>query len=192
MNCRDAIDQLDRIIFEDAPIDAALRQHIDTCSSCSKAYKDALKAREVMNFVRRSEPVLRNPDELTDNIMSSIRQWPNSEKRKAKSEQRIANSERRITITLQRLLAAASIALFLLFGYEQYGVVTKVTALEKKFSEIKLDSPYSDPQRLASVIDINRAGISFSEIRKLLSTMNGTTPRSLSSFTKQMNQKNIK
>lgn len=174
MNCRDAIEQLDRMIFEEAPINEDLRQHINTCSSCSKAYAAALKAREVMDRIRRSEPVLRDPDELTDNIMSAIREWP---------EQRIAKSELRTAKYLQRFLAAASIALFLLFGYEQYGVVKKVTVLEKTFSEIKADSPYSDLQMLASKIDINRAGISFSELERLIPMLNGK---------KQVNKKDKK
>jgi len=178
MNCRDAIEHLDRMIFEEVPIDADLRQHIDTCSSCSQAYRDALKAREVMDLVRRLEPVLRDPDEITDNIMFAIQQGP--------------QKTTFVPLFFQRLLAAASVTLFLLFGYEQYGVVKKVTALEIKFSETKADSRYSDPQRLASTFDINRAGISFSGIERLISTVKGTTPLSFSSFKKTLNQRKIK
>jgi hypothetical protein len=178
MNCTEAAEFLNRMVFEEVPTDAGLRQHIDICSSCSQAYKDALKAREIMDLVRRLEPVLKDPDELTDNIMFAIRQNP----------QKTAF----VPLFLQRLLAAASVALFLLFGYEQYDVVKKVTALEIKFSETKADSRYSDPQRLASTFDINRAGISFSEVERLISMVNGTTPLSFSSFKKQMNQRNIK
>ena len=178
MNCRNAIEQLDRMIFEEVPIDAGLRQHIDSCSSCSQAYRDALKVREVINLVRRLEPVLNDPDEITDNIMSAIQQGP----------QKTAF----VPLFLQHFLAAASVALFLLFGYEQYGVVKKVTALEIKFSETKADSRYPDLQRLASTFDLNRAGISFSEIERLISMVNGTTPLSFSSFKKQMHQRNIK
>ncbi|MCX6244294.1 MAG: hypothetical protein NTU98_06260 [Bacteroidetes bacterium] len=175
MNCRDAIEILDRMIFEEVPADAGLRQHIDTCPSCSQAYRDALKAREVMDLVRRSEPVLRDPDEITDNIMSAIQQGlPKTVV---------------VPMFLQRLLAAASVALFLLFGYEQYGVVSKVTALETTFSATRADSRFSDPQRLASAFDINRAGISFTEIGRLISTVKGTNPLSFSSIKKQMNQR---
>jgi len=178
MNCKDAIELLDRMIFEEVPTDAGLRQHIDTCSSCNQAYRDALKAREVMELVRRLELVLKDPDEITDNIMFAIQHSP----------QRTVF----VPLFLLRMLAAASVALVLLFGYEQYGVVKKVTALEIKFSETRADSRYSNPHRLASAFDINRAGISFSEIKRLISAVNGTTPLSFSSFKKQMNQRNIK
>jgi hypothetical protein len=178
MDCRNATEHLDKMIFEEVPIEADLMQHIETCSSCNQAYRAALKAREVMDLVRRLEPVLKDPDEITNNIMFAIQQGP----------QKTAF----VPLFFQRLLAAASVSLFLVFGYEQYGVVKKVTALEIKFSETRADSRYSDPQRLASTFDINRAGISFSEIGRLISTVKGTTPLSFSSFKKQMNQRNIK
>ncbi len=178
MNCNNAIEHLDRMIFEEVPIDAGFRQHIDTCSSCSQAYKDALKAREVMDLVRRLEPVLNNPDEITDNIMAAIQQDP--------------HKTAFVPPFLSVLLAAASVALFLLFGYEQYGLVKKVSALEITFSAVNSDSRYSNPQRLASTFDINCAGISFCEIGRLISKVNGTSPLAFSSFKKQMNQRNIK
>jgi hypothetical protein len=189
MNCSDAIELLDRMIFEDVQIDAGLKQHLDTCSSCNQVYRDALKAREVMNKIRHSEPVLSNPGEFTDNIISAIPPDP----------QRTAF----ILLYLQRMLAAAAVAIFLLFGYEQYGVVKKVSALEIQLSAIKTDSRYSDPLRMASAININNAGISFSEIPKLLSAVKGTTPLSYtrapvngapspSFIKKRLNQRNIK
>jgi hypothetical protein len=192
MNCRDATEKLEKMIFEEVPADTGLKQHLDTCSSCGQAYNDALKAREVMHLVRRLEPVLRNPDELTDNIMFAIQQSPDKINHKANSEKHIANGEKRTAKNLQRLLAAASVALFLLFGYEQYGVVKKVTEVEIKFSATMADSCYSDLQRLAPTFDISRAGISFSEIGRFISSMNGTSPQSFSSFKKQINQRKIK
>jgi hypothetical protein len=178
MNCRDAIEILDRMIFEDVIISADLRQHLDACPSCKQACRDALKAREVMGLVRRSGPVLRSPDELTDNILSAIQQGP----------QKTAV----VPLFFQRLLTAASVALFLLLGYEQYGVVSKLAALETKFTETREDSRYSDLQRLATAYDINRAGLSFSEIERLISTVNKTSALTFSSNKKQMNQRKIK
>jgi hypothetical protein len=67
------------------------------------------------------------------------------------------------------MLAAASVALFLLFGYEQYSVVSKVSVLEKQLSETTEDSKNPVLWRLTSSIDINKSGISFSEMEKLLS-----------------------
>lgn len=168
MNCRDATEILERMIFEEVAIDADLKQHIATCPSCGQAYRDALKAQEIMTVVRRSLPILENPDEITDNIMFAIQQGP--------------QKTTFVPLLLQRLLTAASIALFVLFGYEQYGVVKKVDALETKFSETRMESRYSDPQRLALTFDINRAGISISGIRRLIFREKGTHIQSLSSF----------
>jgi hypothetical protein len=136
MNCRDAAELLERMVFEEVPLDAGLKQHIDACPSCSQVYRDSLKARELMKLIRGFEPALEDPDEITDNIMFAIQQAP----------QRTVF----VPLLLQRLLAAASVALFLMFGYEQYGVVKKVTALETKFSETRVESRYPDSQRLAS------------------------------------------
>ena len=178
MNCRDANEILDRMIFEEVPEYADLRQHIVTCSACSKVYMDAMKSREVLELVRRLEPVLQHPDEVTDNIMAAL----------LKPTQKTPV----VPLLLQRLLAAASVALFLLFGYEQYHVVKKVSALELQFTETRADSRYSDPLRLASTIDINKAGISFSEIERLLSAEKGTVPLSFSIIKKRLDQRNKK
>jgi hypothetical protein len=159
MNCNDATGHLDRMIFEKAPADPGLLQHIDTCSSCSQLYRDALKARKVMDLVRCLEPVLNDPDEFTENIMSAIGQEP--------------QKTFFVPLFLQRTLAAASIAMFLLFGYEQYGVVKKVSAMEIQFSQIN-------------------AGISISDIERLLSTVNGKTALSYSYIRNQLNQRTIK
>jgi hypothetical protein len=161
MTCTDAIEILDRMIFEEVPADAGLREHIDTCSSCSQAYWDALKAREVMNQLRRSEPELRDPGGLTGNIMAAIEKGP---------EKTFV-----VPLLLTRLLAAASVVLFLLFGYEQYGLVRKISVLEKQCAEIKSDPRYSDFLQKTSTINISEAGISFSEIERILSAKKGRT-----------------
>ena len=175
MNCNDASELLERMIFEEVSIDNHLRQHIDTCPSCGQVYSDALKAREIMVMARRFKPVLNDPDRLTDDIMSAINGGP--------------PKTAFVPLFLQRMLAAASIAIFLLFGYEQYGVVKKVTALEMQFSGINSDLRYPDPLRLASTIDINNAGISFTEIKRFLSPGDGTTPLSFSNIQKRLSKK---
>jgi hypothetical protein len=168
MKCRDVEKILERMVFEDVPVDAGLKEHIASCPVCSQAFMDALKAREVMGVIRRSVPEPRDLDEITDNIMYAIQQEP--------------GGKAIIPLVLQRFLAAASVALLLLFGYEQYGVVRKVTALETKFSETRGESLYSNPQRLASALDINRAGISLSEIERFISPKNRARLLSLTSL----------
>jgi hypothetical protein len=178
MKCSDATELLDRMIFEEVPINNDLRQHIDTCPGCSQLYSEALKAREIMALARRMEPVLHDPGKLTENIMTAIGvQSPKTAS---------------VPLFFQRLLAAASVALFLLFGYEQSGVVRKVSALEVQFSRIKAGSSYPGPQQLASTIYIQNAGISFSEIEKFLYPGKGFNPMSSSNIQKRLHKRNIK
>jgi len=174
MNCTDAIEILDRMIFEEVPEDAGFIQHVDTCPSCSQAYMDALKAREVVKLLRRSEPVLRDPGGLTGNIMAAVENGP--------------ATTFVVPVLLTRLLAAASVVLFLLFGYEQYGMVRKISALEKQCAEIKSDPRYCDLLQRMSAINISEAGISFSEIESLLSQGKRKTLLSTSSEKKQLDK----
>ena len=167
MNCKDANELLERMIFEEVPEDAGFRQHIGSCPSCGRAYKEALEAREVMNRIRNMEPAPRDPEELTDSIMNAI--------------QKIPPKTTVVPIFLSRLLAAASLGIFLLFGYEQYGVVSKIAALETKFAVTKQYSPYPGPRQMASAYNISRTGISFSELESILSGVKGKTGLSLSS-----------
>ncbi|MCK9421485.1 MAG: hypothetical protein M0Q38_02700 [Bacteroidales bacterium] len=178
MNCRDAIEILDRMIFEEVPANVSFMQHLNTCSSCYRAYTDALKAREVMNLVRNSEPMLRDPGELTGNIMAAISKGP------VKTFV--------VPLLLTRLLVAASVVLFILFGYEQYGIVKKISSLERQCVEIKPGSRYSDLLQQASTMNINEAGISFSELERRLYTEKGRTPLSALFMKKQLDQRNKK
>lgn len=190
MNCSDIPEILDRMIFEDVPADAGFMQHMHTCASCAQAYAEALKAREVMNLVRSSEPVLHNPGELTGNIMAAVPESPSAHIMAGIS----ARPEHtfRVPLLLTRLLAAASVALFLLFGYEQYGIVIKISTLEKQCAEIKPDSRYSDLLQQASILNISEAGISFSELERLLHNRKGRNPLSALSTSKKPNQRNQK
>jgi hypothetical protein len=153
MNCSDVSQLLEKMIFEEGPVNAGLGEHIADCPTCAEQYRDALRAREVMENLRRPVPMPGNPDELTENIMFAIRQ---------------ESRETKIIPLLQRILAAASVALFLLFGVEQYGVVKNVSDLEAQLSETRIESTFPDPQKLAAKYDINRAGISLAEIRRLI------------------------
>jgi cytochrome c-type biogenesis protein CcmH/NrfG len=116
-----------------------------------------LEAHNILDLLRKSEPVLKNPEGMTEAIMAAITQ---------------PAGQRRVPaiFLLQRLLAAASVALVLLFGYEQYIVVEKVSTLEKRFSEIKSDPRYAYTLYFGSSGNLSKAGISFPELEKLIST----------------------
>jgi hypothetical protein len=139
---------------------------------------DTLRSREVLDLVRRSEPALRNPEKMTHGIMAGI----------GKNRQKPPV----VPLLLQRLLAAASVALVLLFGYEQYRVVEKVTALETHFTGITTVPRYTDQLQIASTIYISKAGIPLAEIERRFTAKKLTTMRYLSIINKHLAQRNIK
>ncbi len=156
MNCKEATEILDRMIFEDIPADAALMQHLHACPSCSSAYADAVKAGRIMDLVRRTEPLLWDPGDLTSGILAMVTEKP------------VKTSV--IPLYLTRLLAAASLTLVLVFGYEQYGLVEKILALEKQSSSVIKDSRYHNLRQLATTRNISQAGFSFAGIERLISS----------------------
>lgn len=115
------------------------------------------EARTILDLLRNSEPALKEPEGLTEAIMAEI--TPGAVHRQVPA-----------LFLLQRLLAAASVALVLLFGYEQYVVVEKVSTLEKQFSEIKSDPRYSYTLYFGSSGNLSKAGISLPDLKKLIPT----------------------
>lgn len=114
------------------------------------------EAHKILDLLRKSEPALKDPEGLTEAIMAEITRGA---------------VQRRVPALfhLQRLLAAASVALVLLFGYEQYMVVEKVSALEKQFSAIKSDPRYSYTLIFGSSGNLSKAGMALPELKKLIS-----------------------
>lgn len=179
MNCREINDILDRMLFEETPEEAGIRHHTDHCPSCRERYIKILEARELLALIRSSEPVLQDPADLTESIMAEINHVP-------------GNKSVSVLSVLQRVLAAASVALILLLSYEQHGVVEKIMTLEKQFSEIKGDPRYSDPLRLISSQDLSKTGISFAEIEEILTKKEGKAPLSYTIIKKHFDLKPIK
>lgn len=100
--------------------------------------------------LRSKEPVLKDPEELTGNIMEAIRK---------KTEIRtvpvvpVEKSNRQLTIIL-RLLAAASVCLFLILGYEQYVVIDKIGRLEGQNASISHNKKYKAAIKTNQVISL--------------------------------------
>lgn len=88
--------------------------------------------------VRDRVPVLKNPGGLTDDIMKAISENPEQDQ----PGQMKKSGELPVLILVRRLLAAASVCLFLAFGYEEYVVVEKISRLEKQSSAISQSSGY--------------------------------------------------
>jgi hypothetical protein len=160
MNCNDVSEFLDRMIFEEVSAGDDLVKHIDACPDCSREYLDALKARAAVAMARGNNPELIAPIDLTDDIMQAV--------------DRESGKTAVLSVYLAKLLAAASIALCMVFGYEQFEVVRKVSALEIQFSQAGSGFQYTGPARLAASLDIRNSGISLSKVEKVLAAGTGT------------------
>jgi hypothetical protein len=90
----------------------------------------ALKTNKTLSNLKYQEPTIIDPELLTDDIMSGINNLGTE-----KSVQTIGNRSK-VLIWGERLLAAASIILFLTFGFEQFIVVDKITTLEARLTGI--------------------------------------------------------
>ena len=100
--------------------------------------------------VRSRTPILKNPEGLTDDIMKAIRE--NSSKYNFGKTKNSGGSP--VIIILQRLLAAASVCLFLLFGYEEYVVVEKISRLEKQNTAISRSAQYQPALNVKKAVGI--------------------------------------
>jgi hypothetical protein len=98
--------------------------------------------------IRRREPILENPEGLTDDIMLAIRD--NTNANPATNTEKPAKSA--VLTIMIRLTAAASVCLFLLFGYEEYILVDKITRLEKQNAAISQSSDYRKSLQLKKVM----------------------------------------
>jgi hypothetical protein len=106
----------------------------------------------MISDLRKREPVLERPDELTDAVMAAIRI------KEAGSSQSKKPAQRPQTLTfVTRLLAAASVCLFLVFGYEQYVVVDKIGRLEAQNATISQNSKYTTAIKINQFIALAKA-----------------------------------
>lgn len=100
--------------------------------------------------VRNREPILKNPEGLTEDIMKAIHEL-SAENRSVKT---VKSREIPVIIIIRRLLAAASVCLFLVFGYEEYVVVAKISRLEKQNLAISQSSRYQVALQLDKAVNI--------------------------------------
>ena len=100
--------------------------------------------------VRGREPVMKNPEGLTEDIMNAIQGIPaGSDSARIKK-----TTELPAVIILRRLLAAASVCLFLVFAYDEYVVVDKISSLEKQCSAISHSSQYQAALNVKTVMNV--------------------------------------
>jgi hypothetical protein len=104
-----------------------------------------MELKEVIGRIRDHQPVLKEPERVTESIMKAI----SKESQRGKSG---------TLLFVQRLLAAASLALLLIFGSEQFVIVHKVSRLETQLSKAGPAPHYPDPFTLVSAGMITAPG----------------------------------
>lgn len=146
MDCKKLQQRIDELISsEEIQLNTQEQLHLDDCQVCQQYFADAEKANQIINRIQQWEPVLDNPEELTDSIMSSI------PKQSHKLTARSINFR-----TATRILAAAIVTLLLTLGVEQYMVLNKVQLLEAKMGKVQHDHPTKYSINKASLIDIEQ------------------------------------
>lgn len=124
MKCKHVKQNIDHFLLEKrGPLTKKTSHHISECPDCREHYESTLLISSLSGSLREKEPTLSDPSLLTENIMLGINQIV--EKKSTHTSIVFFTS-----INIQRFLAAASICLFLIFGYEQYRILSKINQLE--------------------------------------------------------------
>lgn len=138
MNCKHVKQKIDFFLLgKKGFLTKKASLHISECPSCREYYESTLQASKLIDKLRNTEPASIDTSELTEKIMLGINQAV-QEKSSPISVSFFTSSN------LQRLLAAASICLLLIFGYEQYRVLAKLTRLENENQAIGLSPQFEN------------------------------------------------
>lgn len=124
MECNKVKKEIDFLLFKDnSQLSKQTFQHLEDCQSCREHYELTLLFFKISDKLKAQEPVLSEPSRFTEEVLSGINQ-PMSKKNKPVSVSNVG------FIFLQRVLAAASVCLFLVFGFEQFHFLSKINQLE--------------------------------------------------------------
>ena len=132
MDCKKIQNKIDELIYtRGMQLNLQEQAHLNECDDCLKYYTDTLKATQLLHEIQQKEPVLDNPDELTDSIMRSIQHEV--------QEHSAGIINYRI---ISRILAAAVVVMVLTLGIEQYIVLNKIQLLETKLGKVQQTHQY--------------------------------------------------
>ncbi len=132
MDCKKIKNKIDELIYtKGMQLDMQEQSHLDECNDCRKYYSDTLNSAQLFHEIQQREPVLDNPEELSESIMKSIKY------EKQEHSTTIINYK-----LISRVLTAAIVAMLLTLGIEQYMVLSKVQLLEAKLGEVQQTHQY--------------------------------------------------
>jgi len=125
MNCDFVKEKIyERVYSNTKALDNEVIRHIDDCPDCNDYYEECQSAKKFSALLNQRQPVLNDPQKLTDDILDAINELETEKKSESST----------VFLTVKRLLAAASVCLMIVFGYEHYVVVEKLIKLEEQMS----------------------------------------------------------
>jgi len=128
MKCDDIRGKIYTWVYSDVhKLDDEQIQHITDCPNCKAYYQDCHRANRITTLLSQKKPTLENPQKLSSDILDSIDEL---EPKEIRVRFRLFNVSKRI-------LAAASVCLIIVFGYEQYIITDKMIKLEEQMSAVK-------------------------------------------------------
>jgi len=138
MKCELAIQNIDQYFNEGlVKLNPETIEHLSGCHDCNLYLEEQKKAKQTLDHIINFEPVLKDPDGLTDDIMKGLK----DDASKGEAELKVNPTSLFQNIFFRRVLSAAAIILFALFVYEQYLVLDKVNRLEIKYKNVSKTKP---------------------------------------------------
>jgi len=151
MECINVRKEIERLVYLDNQnLGDEIYRHIESCRACAQYLEETRLVAGKIAGIRHREPILKNPEGFTEDIMKAI-QIDSKENHFQITEK---SGKFPVITFLQRLLAAASVCLFLVFGYEEYVLVDKISRLEKQNAAISQSSQYRSALKLKKTISI--------------------------------------
>jgi len=192
MKCSKVRKELEQMVYRDGPDPGTeIYTHIDSCKACTQYLEDIRLSASTIAGIRQREPILQNPELLTEEIMHAIREGSKEDH----FDMTEKSGKSPVISIVRRLLAAASVCLLLVFGYEEYIVVDKISSLEKQNAMITRSPQYQaalqldkamqilagDPALIDQFIELQKRKVN---LRTFISTamitdVNGITPGAL-------------
>jgi hypothetical protein len=153
MNCGLIKQKIDQQLFEKNPKEEnEILRHIHDCPSCENYLKENKKSARLLNLIR-SEPILNNPKALTESILDAIEE--------KHIPQINSYKQSKVILLFKRTLAAASFALLVIFGVENYIIINKISELENQSSFV------SKEYQSKSTLRFHLNKISISQLQEL-------------------------
>lgn len=125
MDCKLVKERIEEFVYEKSfRPDEEMIGHITNCPECRAWLKSCQSAEKITRYLTHLEPVLSDPQKLTSDILFAIEEL----------EPGTVTPKIHYLGVVKKFLVAATAALFIVFAYEQYVFVRKLTWLEAKMS----------------------------------------------------------